>query len=75
MHIGNLKALYHNGTQYDNDVSNEAPLENIKNRFNLESKAHAYVFWNWIKYIYYQYINRARQGGKTDYTASALFGT
>lgn len=35
LHLGNLKALISNGTEYDNDVSNEKPLENIRQRFNL----------------------------------------
>lgn len=74
LHSGNLKALWDNGTNFENN-SDEQSLENIKSRFNLPTKSHAFVFWNWIKYFYYQYINRGRQGGSVDKTGAALYGT
>ena len=35
LHLGNLKALYLNGTMFDRNVSDERPLQNIRQRFGL----------------------------------------
>lgn len=55
MHIGNLDALFTNGTLHDaNKKSHEVStvyLQSIMKRFSLRSEAHTRVFWEWIKYL------------------------
>lgn len=49
MHIGNIDALFENGTLHDQIKSshNETTpyLTNIKNRFKLPTNDHTLVFW------------------------------
>lgn len=60
-----MMALFNNGALADNNDTNA--LLAIQSQFKLKSVQHAKVFWQWAKYITYNFTGLSQKGSNLNY--------
>ena len=62
LHAGNMNYLWEQGRLFDKTLDVEVLL-NILQRFQLKTFQHAFVFWNWVKYVTVDFVLKTNKQG------------